>query len=300
MYERINNSYKTVFAAALAALTLGLSSCSKETDSPSGPSNTGPQALTVVSVTPADGNTSASVSASISAVFSRAIDASTVTTGTFFVEGVSGSVSASGSTATFTPSSSLSENTSYTVNITGAIKAADGGALASAFSSTFKTSIAPVASAGDDVDASLAETVSLSATSNLGASAVYTWTQVAGPSVGALSGATPSFTAPDQVSTLMFELTVSDGANVSGADRVMVFVLEDKNNTIWVDASGDDNNAGTRSAPKASIQAAIDAARAGGAGADVYVGSGTYAQALNLAADVSVYGGYDAMNWLRD
>ena len=32
----------------------------------------------------------------------------------------------------------------------------------------------------------------------------------------------------------------------------------------------------------------------------MYVASGTYSQAITLAADVSVYGGYDALDWLRD
>ena len=95
MYKYIKHSYKVGFGAALALLALGLYSCSKDTQSPSGPSNTGSQALTVVSVTPADGSASASVGISVSAVFSREIDVAAVTTNSFFVEGVNGSVSAS-------------------------------------------------------------------------------------------------------------------------------------------------------------------------------------------------------------
>ena len=63
--------------------------------------------------------------------------------------------------------------------------------------------------------------------------------------------------------------------------------------SIFVDAvGGNDANAGTMAAPKATVQAGINAAQLGGV--DVYVSAGTYAESITLADGVSVLGGYDA------
>src|SRR5437867_2786784 len=128
----------------------------------------------------------------------------------------------------------------------------------------------------------------------------YTWTQVSGPSVGALSGATPTFTAPNDVVTLAFDLVVSDGRDQSAPSRVVIWVLEDKAHALWVAPTGNDADAGTRAAPKRTIQAAIEAADAGGLGADVYAAAGTYSASLTLLPNVSVYGGYGPTTFLRD
>src|SRR2546426_12695276 len=76
----------------------------------------------------------------------------------------------------------------------------------------------PAASAGADQDANRGELVTLhgSATAPGSGTLTYTWTQVSGPSVGALSGTTPSFTAPCDVVTLAFDLVVSDGRDQIG------------------------------------------------------------------------------------
>src|SRR3989454_590850 len=160
----------------------------------------------------------------------------------------------------------------------------------------------PVGSAGADQDVNRGELVTLhgSATAPGSAALTYTWTQVSGPSVGALSGATPSFTAPNDVVTLAFDLVASDGLDQSPPDRVVVRVLEDKAHALWVAPGGDDANLGTLAAPKQTIQAAIDAANAGGLGADVYAAAGTYSGSLTLRPNVSVYGGYSPTTFLRD
>src|SRR2546425_3606824 len=159
----------------------------------------------------------------------------------------------------------------------------------------------PVGSAGADQDVNRGELVTLhgSATAPGSAALTYTWTQVSGPSVGALSGATPSFTAPNDVVTLAFDLVASDGLDQSPPDRVVVRVLEDKAHALWVAPGGDDANLGTLAAPKQTIQAAIDAANAGGLGADVYAAAGTYSGSLTLRPNVSVYGGYNPTTFLR-
>src|SRR5439155_10235202 len=115
-----------------------------------------------------------------------------------------------------------------------------------------------------------------SATAPGSAALTYTWTQVSGPSVGALSGATPSFTAPNDVVTLAFDLVVSEGPDQSPPDRVVIRVLEDKAHALWVAPAGDDANPAALGAPRQTIQAAIGAAGARGLGADVYAAGWPY------------------------
>ncbi|PYP69302.1 MAG: hypothetical protein DMD41_17055, partial [Gemmatimonadetes bacterium] len=155
----------------------------------------------------------------------------------------------------------------------------------------------PVGSAGADQDVNRGELVTTTPASG---TLTYTWTQVSGPSVGSLTGATPSFTAPSDVVTLVFDLVVSGGGDPSAPSRVVIWVLEDKAHALWVAPTGNDANAGTRAAPKATIQAAIDAANVGGLGADVYAAAGTYSGSLTLRPNVSVYGGYSPTTFLRD
>src|SRR2546427_1872594 len=159
----------------------------------------------------------------------------------------------------------------------------------------------PAASAGADQDVNRAELVTLhgGATAPGSGTLTYTWTQVSGPSVGPLSGATPSFAAPSDVVTLVFDLVVSDGGDPSAPSRVVIWVLEDKAHALWVAPAGDDANPGTLAAPKRTLQAAIDAANAGGLGADVYAAAGTYSGSLALRPNVSVYGGYSPTPFLR-
>ena len=71
------------------------------------------------------------------------------------------------------------------------------------------------------------------------------------------------------------------------------------NNAIFVAKAGDDANPGTRFAPMRSIQAGIEAAKAGGK-RDVYVSTGVYAEAIQLRNGVSIYGGYSADYLRRD
>jgi len=160
--------------------------------------------------------------------------------------------------------------------------------------------VPPVASAGLDQDVNRGEMVTLAGSGSGGQSLTYKWTQAAGPSVGTLSGPTPSFAAPNAVVTLAFDLVVSDGVDSSPPARVVIRVLEDKGHALWVAPGGDDANPGTRAAPKHTLQAAIDAANAAGLGADVYAAAGIYSGSLTLRSNVSVYGGYSPTTLLRD
>ncbi len=70
---------------------------------------------------------------------------------------------------------------------------------------------------------------------------------------------------------------------------------------IYVAPTGNDLNRGTKTAPKATIQAAITAASALSPIPDVYVAAGTYASpsGLSLVTGVNVDGGYTPGTWTR-
>ena len=100
---------------------------------------------TVSSTSPANGATGVAVNTTITATFSEAMDASTITTSTFTVStgggNISGTVSYNSTTktATFTPSGNLSFPTTYTATITTGIKDTAGTAMVSNYSWSFTT-----------------------------------------------------------------------------------------------------------------------------------------------------------------
>ncbi len=113
---------------------------------PTGSSGSASTAFSVSSITPAPGTTGVALNTPIKIVFSSAADASTVNTTNIQVmdpKAVSGAVAydASTSTATFTPSSALVANSTYTVRVSG-VTSSTGTGLASPFTSNFSTSAA--------------------------------------------------------------------------------------------------------------------------------------------------------------
>ena len=127
---------------------------------------------------------------------------------------------------------------------------------------------------------------------------VVTWSQISGPPVGNLNGPVATFTAPDEVSTLVYDVIVSDGETQTAPQRVVVWVVESRGRTFWVSPQGSDSNSGTRESPFASITVARNAAAQNGG--DVYIAAGSYSESVALADGVSLYGGYDPSTWLRD
>jgi hypothetical protein len=126
----------------LAVLLLASAGCSD--DDPVAPKDT--VAPTVSSTNPANGATGVAI---ITATFSEAMNASTISAATFAVSGpgvtpVVGTVSYNSSTyiATFTPTSALTASTSYTATVTTGVKDAVGNALASNHVWTFTTAAA--------------------------------------------------------------------------------------------------------------------------------------------------------------
>src|SRR5205823_645141 len=93
---------------------------------------------------PGSNATGVAVNVAPTATFTRAMDATTITTSSFTLtpsggSPVSATVGYSGTTATLTPNAALANNTSYTASLSTAVKASDGVALASSYSWTFTT-----------------------------------------------------------------------------------------------------------------------------------------------------------------
>jgi O-glycosyl hydrolase len=106
-------------------------------------------APTVSAVSPADGATGVAIGTAVSATFNAAMNASSITTGTFTLaaqggSAVAGTVSydATSQTATFTPAASLAYSTTYTATLTAGVTSSAGTALA-AMSWSFTTAAPP-------------------------------------------------------------------------------------------------------------------------------------------------------------
>ncbi len=84
---------------------------------------------TIISISPVDSATNVAVSTTITAVFNESMNASTINNTTFTVNGITGTVTYSGTQATFTPSNNLANNTTYTVTITTGVKDITGNAM---------------------------------------------------------------------------------------------------------------------------------------------------------------------------
>jgi hypothetical protein len=99
---------------------------------------------TVLSTSPANNATGIAVNAAVTATFRETMTTSTVSTATFTLNnGVTGAVTYSGTTATFTPLSNLAYSTAYTATITTAVKDAAGNSMASNYTWTFTTQAPP-------------------------------------------------------------------------------------------------------------------------------------------------------------
>ena len=273
-------------------------------------------APTVVATMPAAGATDVAPNILFIVTFSEAIDPASVTATTFQISpaqggaNVTGAFGVNGTIVIFEPTAPLQPNTNYSAVVTG-VRDLDGAPLASPFTWSFRTiaNAAPSADAGPDQDAdlSLEVTLSGSATDPDGhAITRWWWTQLSGPNVtggaGYLSGQNPTFAAPPYVSTVRFELRVTDEFGMeSQGSIVQINAMEDKSRAIFVSSLGDDNAAGTaRTAPVKTITRGIARAVALGGGADVYVTDGPYEESISLQTDVSIYGRFQSATWIRD
>lgn len=103
---------------------------------------------TVISTNPVSSAADVAFTQKITATFSEPMNSSTITTATFtLMQGtsfVSGTVSYSGTMATFSPSSNLASNTAYTATITTGAKDSEGTAIANNYVWSFTTGVQAV------------------------------------------------------------------------------------------------------------------------------------------------------------
>ena len=271
---------------------------------------------TVAVVTPPAGATLVARDAAITVGFTENIAPASLNGGTFTVTpaggaAIDGTITLDNAIATFTPSAPLAYGTVYTIRLTTGVTDLEGGALAQTFTSTFTTlhNSAPTANAGPQQDVNRGALVQLAGTgvdAESPGALTWRWTQVFGPDVtggtGFLTGQNPSFTAPATVSTVRFELRVTDDGGIqSQASVVQINVMEDAAHAIFVSPLGNDNNDGrTRATPVQTVIMGIARAATAGSGTDVYIANGTYEGSYLLHTGVSLYGGFASGTWLRD
>lgn len=128
-----------VLFVCLAALTF--TSCGGGDGGGSGNPAGAPPVLYISASSPSSYTTNVPVNTTVTATFNVAIDASTITTETFNVAGIAGSVTynKTNRTATFTPTSSLSYNTTYTATVNNGIKGEAGDTMRENATWTFTT-----------------------------------------------------------------------------------------------------------------------------------------------------------------
>jgi Ice-binding-like/Bacterial Ig-like domain len=134
-----HTTVRTILVAAcfVTFLTAG---CGREQTNVAGP--------TIIATTPTNGALSVPITQAITATFSEAMNATTINTSTFTLNGpggasVAGAVTYSGATATFTPAAPLAAGIPYTATVTTGAIAALGKALASSVAWTFTTRTIP-------------------------------------------------------------------------------------------------------------------------------------------------------------
>jgi Ice-binding-like/Bacterial Ig-like domain len=216
---------------------------------------------TVVSIVPANGATAVAVNTPISATFSEAMNAATITSTTFAVTGpgttpVAGAVTYSGTTATFTPTVVLASSTLFTATITTGAKDPSGNALAANYVWTFTTAPPPTVLStvplNGAVGVAQSTTVSATFSEPMEASTINTTTfTLAGPGVtpvtGSVSfaGSTATFTPGAALATgTLYTATITTGAtdptgNALAANYVWTFTTAGSPSvTSTVPASG--------------------------------------------------------------
>lgn len=134
------NRIMTALAIVSMASAVLISGCKKETSSVTSP--------TVVSTDASNNATGVVLSKVITATFSVPMEASTLNSSSFNIKldgtPIDGAVTYTGSTASFTPTDALLQNTSYTATITTAAKNVPGTALLNNYVWTFTTLSVPV------------------------------------------------------------------------------------------------------------------------------------------------------------
>jgi hypothetical protein len=143
-----NLAYDTFYSATITAGVKDLAGNTLENDftwSFTTATEIDTTAPTVVSVFPPENANDVPVNTILKAIFSEAVNASSLTTAAFTVSGgVHGTVTYSDNTVSFTPSANLSYATGYTVTITKGVSDLAGNTMANDYAYSFTTEYAPV------------------------------------------------------------------------------------------------------------------------------------------------------------
>lgn len=163
---------------------------------------------TVTATDPANGAVNVATIKKLNVTFNEAMDASTINATTFLLKQgtttVSGTVSYTGSTATFTPTNALAANTIYTATIAKASKDAAGNAMIADYVWSFNTGSIPAVVSTDPVNAAISvalnKVITAMFSTTMNASTVNTTTfllkqgTIIVPGVVTYTGMTASFT----------------------------------------------------------------------------------------------------------
>ncbi len=226
----------------------------------------------VSSTIPASAATGIPLNSAVTAAFSEPIDAATVTTSSFTLAAgpapVAGTVSAAGSSATFTPAAPLAASTLFTATLTTAVKDLAGNPLVAAFVWTFTTGVASdltppsvvstlpaVAAAGVALNAAITATFDEAMNPSTLTGTTFTLTDGLAAVAGSVntSGATATFSpAADLLASTAYTATITTGAQDLAGNALAA-------DFIWTFTTG---VAGDTTAP--TVASAVPAAGAGG------------------------------------
>ena len=192
---------------------------------------------TVTATTPAAGATGVARNATVSGTFSEPVASSSITATTFTVTptggaAITGTVSTSGTTATFTPSAPLAFGTTYAARLTTGVTDLSGNGLAQAHTWTFTTGVNPAPTVMETTPADGASnvarntTITITFSEPVDASSVTATTFQVSPAQGAsiagtfeINGAVATFTpaAPLLLDTTYTVLLTTGITDVDGA-----------------------------------------------------------------------------------
>jgi hypothetical protein len=240
-------------------------------------------APSVSSTDPANAASGVALNKKIAATFSEAMNASTISTTNFTLKqgatAVAGTVTYTGTTATFAPTVALASNTTYTATITTGVKDLAGNAMANAFAWSFTTgasadTTAPFVSSADPANAAtgvalnkkIAATFSEAMDPSTISTVTFTLKQGTTPVAGTVSYAAVGTTATFEPGSILAASTVYTATITTGAkDLAGNSLLSD---TAWSFTTG-----ATADTNRPTVLATVPANAATGVGTN---------QAINL------------------
>jgi hypothetical protein len=198
-------------------------------------------APTVISTVPTNGATAVPINQILTATFSQVMKCSTITSSSFTLAGpggfVTGSVVCTGTSATFTPTSLLTSNATYTATITTAATNGAGAPLAGNYVWTFATQLNPTVTStlpangatGVPVNQVLSATFSEPMLCSTITTATFTLTSpgpVSVPGIVACAGTSATFTPTSLLAaSTVYTATITTGAtNGAGAPLASNYV----------------------------------------------------------------------------